>query len=156
MRSTQGFKESRAENWPHQELVIWPWIRYLASLILNYLIYEENWAVRFFMFIYLWEREGGRYRAQVGEGQREKEGDTESEAGSVLTAQTHEPWDHDLSRGRTLNGLSHPDAPKLFQSFDLWAPPGLSYFHGGRETMEESFYVSLSSFQVQSKLFFFL
>ena len=26
-------------------------------------------------------------------------------------AQTHEPWDHDLSRSQTLNQLSHPGAP---------------------------------------------
>ena len=27
-------------------------------------------------------------------------------------AQTHKPWDHDLSRSWTLNWLSHPDTPR--------------------------------------------
>ena len=45
------------------------------------------------MFIYFWERERERERActQVGEGQREKGGDTESEAGSRLWAVGQEP-----------------------------------------------------------------
>ena len=69
----------------------------------------------FLIFIYFWETE----RAQVGEEQ-ERERDTESEAGSRLWAvstelgrgtRTHEPWDNDLSWSRTLNRLSHPDAP---------------------------------------------
>ena len=29
-------------------------------------------------------------------------------------ARTHEPWDHDLSRSRTLNWMSHPGAPSEF------------------------------------------
>ena len=60
------------------------------------------------MFIYLFLRK----RAETGEGQREREGDTESKAGSGFLAvgaepkrwaQTHEPWDRDLSRSRMLN-----------------------------------------------------
>ena len=29
-------------------------------------------------------------------------------------AQTHEPWDHDLSRSRKLNRLSHPGTPRIW------------------------------------------
>ena len=43
----------------------------------------------FVMFIYFWERE--RDRVQFGEGQRGREGDTESEAGSRLWAVSTEP-----------------------------------------------------------------
>ena len=50
----------------------------------------------------------------------EREGDTESEAGSKLSAQslicgarTHKPQVHDLSQSRTLNRLRHPGAPLL-------------------------------------------
>ena len=43
----------------------------------------------FFMFIYFWERKRERNRARPGEGQRE--GDTESKAGSRLWAVSTEP-----------------------------------------------------------------
>ena len=46
--------------------------------------------VLFFKFIYFLERE--RMREQVGEGQREREGDTESKAGSKLWAVSTEPY----------------------------------------------------------------
>ena len=59
------------------------------------------------MFIHFWEREREREPAWVGEGQRERE-----TIGSRLQAlscqhrarfraQTHQPWDHDLSWSRT-------------------------------------------------------
>ena len=66
------------------------------------------------MFIYFEKERESRKGA-------EREGDTESEAGSRLRAgstepdaggRTHEPRDHDLSQSRTLNQLSHPGAPK--------------------------------------------
>ena len=71
----------------------------------------------FFTFIYFWERE--RNRVQAGVGQRKRGG---HRIGSRLRApscqprarhgaRTHEPWDHDLSRSRTLNRLSPPGAP---------------------------------------------
>ena len=75
------------------------------------------------MFIYFWEREGERWSAN-GEGV-ERQGDTESEAGSRLwavrtesgcRAWTHETRDHDLSWSRTLNCLSHPGAPCMISS----------------------------------------
>ena len=60
---------------------------------------------------------------RVGKGQREREGDTESEAGSRLWSDSTEPnmglklinrkIMHDLSRSRTLNWLSHPGTPVL-------------------------------------------
>ena len=66
-------------------------------------------------------------RVQVGEGQRER--DRESEAGSAMTSQarcgawTHKPRCHDLSRSRMLNKLNHPGVPEqilevlLYHSF---------------------------------------
>ena len=73
--------------------------------------------LNFLMFIYFWETK----RMSGGGREKEREGDTESKAGSRLQAvstepsrcgaQTHEPWGHDLSQSRTLNPLSHPGAP---------------------------------------------
>ena len=63
-----------------------------------------------------------RDRAHVGEG-AEREGETESGAGSRLWAISTEPdagleltqlWDHDLSWSQTLNRLSHPGSPVTF------------------------------------------
>ena len=76
-----------------------------------------TWALFFLMFIYLWQRETERDRAQVGEGQREKL--TESAAGSRLRAVSTEPnvgleltnCDGDLSRSQMLNQLKHPGSP---------------------------------------------
>ena len=57
---------------------------------------------------------------KLGRG-REREGDTEIEAGSRLRAVSTEPdvgleltglQDHDLSQSQTLNQLSHPGTPK--------------------------------------------
>ena len=71
----------------------------------------------------------------MGEGQREREGDTESEVGSRLRAvstepdvglKLHELGDHDLSRSQTLNQLSHPGAPEL-----VIFNPGDGYIHKG-------------------------
>ena len=47
--------------------------------------------------------------------------------------QTHEPWDHDLSRSWMLNGLSHPGAPRqtpLHQKSTCLAPKA-SYILSG-------------------------
>ena len=54
-------------------------------------------------------------------GGAEKEGDTESEAGSRLRcgAQTQEPRYHDLSRSWTLSRLNHPGAPICFK-IGIW------------------------------------
>ena len=75
------------------------------------------------MFIYLWERDRERQRLSMGGRRAEREGDTESEAGSRLRpscqhrarcgARTHELQDCDLSRSRTLNWLSPPAPCKL-------------------------------------------
>ena len=68
----------------------------------------------FLMFIYFWERKS----VQVSRGGAERDGERGSDVGSGLTAEktqcgarTHEPQDHDLSRSKTLNQLSHPGAP---------------------------------------------
>ena len=63
------------------------------------------------------ERERERERQSASGGGEEREGDTESEAGSRLQAVSTkpdaglEPRDHDLSRSRTFNQLSHAGAP---------------------------------------------
>ena len=77
----------------------------------------------FFFNVYFWERET---HTQCEWG-RQREGDTESEAGSRLWAvstdssrrgaRTHEPWDHDLSWSPMLSQLSHPGTPFIFFIF---------------------------------------
>ena len=63
-----------------------------------------------------------RERQSMSGGGVVREGDTESAAGSGLWAvstepdggaQTHKPWEHDLSPRWMLNQLSHPGAPFL-------------------------------------------
>ena len=67
-----------------------------------------------FMF---WETD--RDRARAGEGQREEETQNSNRLQALSCqhrarcgARTREPRDHDLSQSRTLNWLSHPDAPR--------------------------------------------
>ena len=67
------------------------------------------------MFIYF----RGRETQIVSGGGAEREGDTEPKAGSELSAQSPMRGlnsrglrDHDLSRSRPLNRLSHPGATK--------------------------------------------
>ena len=84
--------------------------------LLNFLFFFSF----FLICIYFWDTE----RQSANRGGAEREGDTESEAGSRLQApscqhrvwcgaqaRTHEAWDHDLGRSRTLHRLSHSDAP---------------------------------------------
>ena len=82
-----------------------------------------------------------RDRVRAGEGQRE--GDTESEAGSRLwalncqhrarrEARIHKPWDNDLSWGWTRNQLSHPGVP-TFKGFKVKKAPDL-----GRQSVKVS------------------
>ena len=73
--------------------------------------------LKFFFNVYLFLRERGRVWA--GEGQKERE--TESETGSFQAlsgqhrarrrARTHEPWHHDLSQSWLLNILNHSGTP---------------------------------------------
>ena len=78
----------------------------------------------FLFFIYFWvcEREREHTCMSGGGAEREREGDTESEAGSrpwapncqgraQCRAWTHGLWDHDLSWSQLLNWLSHSGAP---------------------------------------------
>ena len=69
--------------------------------------------------VYLRERERRQRQLERGRG---KKTETESGAGSRLVAvsyqhragcrtRTHKQWDHDLSRSRMLNQLSHPQVP---------------------------------------------
>ena len=59
-----------------------------------------------------WRRERGRHR--IGSRLQALSCQPRARRG----ARTHRPWDHDLSRSRTLNWLSHPDAPRV----DLESP----------------------------------
>ena len=89
----------------------------MVSLPLAVGLWHEYKSLVFFFFfnffnVYLFLRE----KAQVGVGQREREGDRESKAGSTLSVQSpmrgSNPWiwDHNLSQSRTLNRLSHSGA----------------------------------------------
>ena len=68
----------------------------------------------FLRFIHFWETErecklGGAERG-VG-GERNPKQALHCLCRARCGARTHKPWDHDLSRRRTLNRLSHPGAP---------------------------------------------
>ena len=99
----------------------------------------------FLTFIYFWKRET---ECEQGRG-REREGDTESEAGSRLWtvstepyaglkptnrecgAQTQEPWDHDLTWSQTFNQLSPPCASGLLS---FWLTGGWPVLDGPQPT----------------------
>ena len=80
-----------------------------------------DWATQAPLFYFIfWEKERERERETEHEwGRAEREGDTESEVGYRLWAdsrasrgaRTHGPLHHDLSWSQTLNQLSHPGAP---------------------------------------------
>ena len=103
--------------------VKWP-VVLLRNFKFGFLVFGSLFIYYYYFNIYLFLRD--RDRAWAGEGQIEREGDTESETSSRLWAsiqhragcgaQTHEPWDHDLSRSQSLSRLSHPGAPR-FESF---------------------------------------
>ena len=90
------------------------WAGIWTPMVYSFWSYPQSWLFFFLLNVYFWERENER-GSRVG-----AERETESEAGSRLWAVTIEPdmglrptdWDHDLSWSRTLNQLSHPDAPK--------------------------------------------
>ena len=71
----------------------------------------------FFYNVYFWERE--RMRMRMSGGGVEREGDRIQSRLQALShqhtawceAETHKPWDHDLSPSWLLNHLSHPGAP---------------------------------------------
>ena len=74
----------------------------------------------FLKFIYFWERER-ETDCEWGRGRERGRHRIWSRIQALSCqhrdwrgARTHEPWDHDLSRSRTLNWLSHPGAPKIF------------------------------------------
>ena len=74
------------------------------------------------MFIYFGDRErqsmspGGAERERETQNQKQAPG-SELSARSLTRGSTHKPWDHDLSRSRSLNRLSHPGAPAV-DAFD--------------------------------------
>ena len=79
------------------------------------------------MFIYFWETECKR-----GRGREKGRPRIQSRLQALSRqhrarcgARTHGLWDHDLSRSRTLNRLSHPGAPSsylfLYKECTIWA-----------------------------------
>ena len=58
------------------------------------------------------EHEQGRVRERETQNLKQAPG-SELSAQSLTQAQTHGPRDHDLSRSRPLNRLSHPGAPRI-------------------------------------------
>ena len=102
---TKGTTKTLAEYLKHSYLQ-----EYFSFFIFLLLLFS------FFIKVYLFLREDPR----AGERHRERGWDRGSEAGSVLTAARAQcgglnAWtrDHDLSRSRMLNRLSHPGAPLL-------------------------------------------
>ena len=89
--------------------------------------------LKYFFNVYLFLRQR---ETSMNGGGAEREGDTESEAapGSELSAQspmqarTHRPRDHDPSRSRKLNQLSHPGAP-ISHSFLTSTKAHISVLH---------------------------
>ena len=96
---------------------------------------RNTFILKFFMFIYLWERK----KVGAGEGQKEREtqnpkqdlGSWACQHRAPRGTRTHQPWDHDQSRSWTLNRLSHPGAPILF-FFNLFMVLGI--LEAGRST----------------------
>ena len=107
---------------------------YFFSGILSISRAKLHYLLNFFFstFIYFWDRE----RQSMNGGGAEREGDTESEAGSRLSCQhralrgahTHRPWDHDLSWSWKPNRLSHPGTPNLQLLLAIYV--SLVSFHG--------------------------
>ena len=91
------------------------------------------------MFIYFWERQH-----EQGMG-REKGRHRNWSRLQALSCQhrawhgagTHKPWDHDLSRSRRLNQLSHPGTPKLQHLYELVSILGL-WRRGRRQVLSST------------------
>ena len=97
---------------------------YISDKRLTSKIYQEPINLNFFFFkcfIYFWERERERdTECKLG---RDRERGRQRIRSSLQTlncqhrawhgAQTHEPWDHDLSRKWMLNRLTHPGTPSV-------------------------------------------
>ena len=87
------------------------------------------------MFIYFWERE--RQRQSVSRGRAERGGHRirsrlqvlNCQDGAQCGARTHEPWNHNLSRSRTLNRLSHPGTPHNTKYLGNAGVSEISYNH---------------------------
>ena len=83
------------------------------------------------MFLYFWYRERERERESMSRGGAERGQHRIQSRLQALScqhraqrgAQTHKPWDHDLSQSLMLNQLSHPGTP-IFPLFskNMWAP----------------------------------
>ena len=76
------------------------------------------------MFMYFWERQRQTVSGVGAERERETSNlkpapGSELSAQSLMRGSNSPAVDHDLSRSRTLNWLSHPSAPKYFKSLTI-------------------------------------
>ena len=67
------------------------------------------------MFIYFWDRERQSMNGRGAERETNRLQALSCQHRARRGARTHGPWDHDPSRSRTLNRLSHPGVPVLDQ-----------------------------------------
>ena len=113
------------------------------SELYSFYSYKSSLKSFFNVFIYFWDRE----RQSMSRGGAEREGDTESEAGFQAPscqhrawrgARTHEPWDHDLSRSRTISQLSPPGTPKNFFKKSTVMKTVWRWYEDGRRAMEQA------------------
>ena len=90
------------------------------------------------MFINFWQRKRARERERQHEQRRGRERGRHRIRSRLqalscqyrawLGAQTHRPWDHDQSRNRTPNRLSHPGAPAYFSDSAHWIYPATAFW----------------------------
>ena len=126
-------------------LHLWPQLLCFHNLSLSLGLLLFFFFLFSFFNVYLFLRQRERDRVRAGEGQRERGGHRIWSRLQALScqhrawhrAQTHEPWDHDLSWSWTLNQLSHPGTPYTVYYFWngywlIWDLLLLSYFvlHG--------------------------
>ena len=75
------------------------------------------------MFYFIFERERKRERAGGGADRiRNRLQALSCQHRAWCGAQTHKPWDHDLSQSQMLNRLSHPGALRFISSFPHLMP----------------------------------
>ena len=87
-------------------------------LLLIFIWFHFIFLLKSIFNVYTWETDRYRDRAWVGRG-KVREGHRiwsrlqvlSSQDRTCRRAQTHKPWDHDLSRSWTLNWLNHPGTP---------------------------------------------
>ena len=92
----------------------------------------DIWISFLFFYVYLFLRETecerGRGRERGRHRIRSRLQAPSCQHRAQCGAQTHEPWDHDLSWSRILNWLSHPGASQPWDISDQrWTNPGIQF-----------------------------